>query len=90
MLRPLTSEEVAPYLENRLRVAGAARALLAPATGAEVHRQTGGIPRLINMLADRMLLLGYVDGAEKLDPARVREAWADLGRTLISEEAAAS
>lgn len=86
LLRPLTSEEVGPYLENRLRVAGAARALLAPGTDIEVHRQTGGIPRLINMLADRMFLLGYVDGAEKLDTRLVREAWTDLGRKPITEE----
>lgn len=86
LLRPLTSEEVGPYLESRLRVAGAVRALLAAGTDVEVHRQTGGIPRLINMLADRMFLLGYVDGMEKLDSRLVREAWTDLGRKPITEE----
>ena len=88
LLRPLSAVEVGPYLENRLRVAGTGRVRLAPGVDLEVHRQTDGIPRLINMLADRMLLLGYVDGAVELDRARVRDAWNDLGRKARLEEGA--
>jgi general secretion pathway protein A len=80
LLQPLGQEDVGPYLESRLRVAGNARVRLAPGTSLEVHRRTGGIPRLINMIADRMLLLGYVDGREELDSGLVVEAWKDLGR----------
>jgi general secretion pathway protein A len=79
-LQPLGRDDVGPYLESRLRVAGGSRVRLAPGLGAEVHRYTGGIPRLINMIADRMLLLGYVDGREELDQGLVAEAWKDLGR----------
>ena len=72
-------EEVGPYLENRLRVAGNSRVRLAAGTHLEVHAHSGGIPRLINMLADRMLLLGFVDGLEELHAGLVREAWTNLG-----------
>ncbi|MBI5837801.1 MAG: AAA family ATPase [Candidatus Eisenbacteria bacterium] len=80
LLQPLGPDDVGPYLENRLRVAGSGRVRLGPGTGREVHRYTGGIPRLINMIADRMLLLGYVDGKEELDLGLVVDAWKDLGR----------
>ena len=88
LLRPLTADEVGPYLVNRLHVAGVDRPLLAPGADAEVYRQTGGIPRLINMLADRMFLLGYVDGVEQLDSRLVLEACSDLGRKPMAEEQA--
>jgi general secretion pathway protein A len=80
LLQPLGPDDVGPYLESRLRVAGNARVRLGAGTGHEVHRCTGGIPRLVNMIADRMMLLGYVDGREELDHALVVEAWKDLGR----------
>ena len=89
-LQPLPPEDVGPYLENRLRVAGNSRVRVAPGTGADVHRYTGGIPRLINMIADRMLLLGYVDAKDELDHALVLEAWRELGRVGPSPEPAPS
>ena len=59
-LGPLSREETEPYIRHRLAVAGAqARMPFEPAALASIHRLTGGVPRRINLLADRALLGAY-------------------------------
>jgi len=36
------------------------------------------VPRLVNQLCDHVLLLAYVGGRRRIDPALVEEAWQDL------------
>jgi hypothetical protein len=43
-----------------------------------VHRATGGVPRLINQLCDHALMLARVAGKATIDAAMIDEAWADL------------
>jgi general secretion pathway protein A len=59
-LEPLDRESVAAYVSHRLMIAGGRGSVSfgAPAID-EVHRLSGGIPRLINLLCDRALLAGY-------------------------------
>jgi general secretion pathway protein A len=45
----------------------------APALGA-VHRLSTGVPRLINLLCDRALLAGYVQGARTITEQMVRQS----------------
>ena len=67
-LKPLTEDEVGPYIAHRLAVAGATRSIVfSPAALRVVHDYTGGIPRLINMLCDRSLLGGYSAQTTRLD-----------------------
>ncbi len=70
-LEPLDAEETAAYLEHRCRVAGAERPLFEREAARLIHRLTGGIPRLINILADKALLAAYVDGAERVRAGHV-------------------
>lgn len=79
-LRPLGRRDTEAYVRRRLRVAGCAgegpfeaRAL------REVHRLSGGIPRLINLLCDHALLLGYALGRRRITASMVRECAQDLG-----------
>jgi len=65
-LEPLDAEETRGYVRHRLRVAGCARPLFSRAALARVHRLTGGIPRLINILCDRALLGAYVEDADRV------------------------
>lgn len=60
-LKPLTLEETRAYIDHRLRVAGLeeSRSLIPAALVDEVHRFSGGIPRLINIICERMLLGAY-------------------------------
>lgn len=78
-LGPLKPRETARYVNHRLRLAGA-MALSFPARGAKmIHRFSGGIPRLINLSADRALLSAFNEGATSIKTSAVRDALKDLG-----------
>ena len=75
-LRPFTEQELHHYIDERLRLAGyTGKALFENGALRELYRVTGGIPRLINVVCDGALLLGY--GRE----------WATLGADAIREVA---
>jgi general secretion pathway protein A len=81
-LSPLTSEEVSEYVRHRLRIAADRdcdifddRAL------RELCRQTDGVPRLVNVLADRSLLAGYGTGAKTVGAKLVRQAAKEILHT---------
>jgi general secretion pathway protein A len=73
-LRPLARHEVAQYIEHRLAIAGYRGHLFAPAAVAWMYRYSKGIPRLINLLADRALLGAYAENSALVDAAMVRRA----------------
>lgn len=56
-LLPLTAPEVKEYVAHRLQVASGSRNIFSERTLKVVHRITGGIPRVINLLCDRALTL---------------------------------
>lgn len=60
-IAPLDKDEIDKYIYHRLRVAGSDDTLKFTHDAIEkIFRYSGGIPRLINMLCDKALLLGYV------------------------------
>jgi len=59
-LRPLLVNETASYVEHRLAVSGYRGApLFEPRALRVLHQASGGIPRLINILAHKCLMLSY-------------------------------
>lgn len=59
-LGPLTLEEIAEYLHHRVTRAGLpAQTLFSLASIPVIHEYTQGIPRLVNILCDQSLLLGF-------------------------------
>ncbi len=60
-LEPLDLKETGAYIRHRLEVAGlpAGRTLFPAPIVKRIHKASGGIPRLINTLCDRMLLGAY-------------------------------
>ena len=58
-LLPLTQTEVGQYVEHRWAVAGGNTSCFTKAALAELFTISGGIPRVINLLCDRALSLGY-------------------------------
>jgi general secretion pathway protein A len=72
VLRHLTAGEAEQYIYHRLNVAGA-RGGIRFTRGAisRIYRASRGVPRLINLIADRTLLAGYVDRTLKLSDAHV-------------------
>jgi general secretion pathway protein A len=73
-LGPLTRDEVAAYITHRLLVAGVERRLFPQSVIDRVHRLSGGIPRLINVLCDRALLGAYVQGRDSVDRRTLAQA----------------
>ena len=65
-LGPLQREETLAYVAHRLRVAGGSETIFSPSALALVHRHARGVPRLVNLLCDRALLLGYAEGAHQI------------------------
>lgn len=74
-LKPLTRHETAAYVAHRLTIAGGGSAVTFTAKALDaVHRYSGGIPRLINLICDRALLGGYSARATRIVPAMVSAA----------------
>jgi general secretion pathway protein A len=74
-LDPLDRETVGAYVAHRLIVAGgAASVTFAPRALGEVHRLSGGIPRLINLICDRALLAGFARQTSRISREMVRHA----------------
>jgi general secretion pathway protein A len=66
-LSALTALETRDYVKHRLRIAaGAPREIFTDLALREVHRRSGGIPRLVNLLCDRALLAGFAAGARSI------------------------
>jgi len=77
-LKPLGRRETAAYVEHRIAVAGVDRPLFSKAALREVHRCSGGVPRLVNLICDRALLGTAVSRRLQVTPRIVRRAAAEV------------
>jgi type II secretory pathway predicted ATPase ExeA len=79
-LKPLDREAAEAYVRHRLTIAGGAGSVgFTSQALALVHKVSGGIPRLINLLCDRALLAGFSVQAIRITPDMVRHAARNLG-----------
>lgn len=78
-LRPLSRRETSSYVEHRLRRAGLTGPLpfTRPAL-QRIRRFSQGTPRLINLLCDRALLIGFRAGAHRIGSSLVATAVKEL------------
>ena len=58
-LQPLTAEQTNAYIAHRLHVAGFRGELFSRAALKHIHSQSGGVPRLVNVICDRAMLGAY-------------------------------
>jgi general secretion pathway protein A len=81
-IHPLAPAGVGEYIEHRLRVAseGQVGQLFDPEAVRDVAAWTHGVPRLINGLCDRALLVGYVHDRRRIGVACVSEAIEEMER----------
>ena len=68
------------YISTRLKIAGGENGerIISKEVARAIYQYSGGYPRLINILADNSLLLGYSKGETRLTPAMVKECYEDL------------
>jgi general secretion pathway protein A len=78
---PLDADETRQYIEHRLKCAGATdKPSFDDAVFEQVHNASRGIPRRINAICDRLLLLGFMAGKSHLvveDVAEVVKEFAE-------------
>ncbi|NQZ93672.1 MAG: AAA family ATPase [Moritella sp.] len=77
-LRPLLANETSSYVEHRLTVSGYRGAPLFEAKALRLlHQASGGIPRLINILAHKCLMLSYGENVRNINIKLVKLAIQD-------------
>jgi general secretion pathway protein A len=77
-LAPMEKGEIGAYVRHRLQVAGCERELFTRAAVVEVMRQADGVPRIINLICDRALLVAATRNETEVSAALVREAVDEL------------
>ena len=83
-LKPLDREAADAYVRHRLTIAGGAGSVgFTSQALALVHKISGGIPRLINLLCDRALLAGFSVQANRITPDMVRHAAKNLDIAFV-------
>ena len=84
-LRPLNREETRRYIEHRLNVAlGKGKVKFTRSATDLIFRYSQGVPRMINVLADRALLIAYTMNTKKIGVRVIRLAAADAGGFSLS------
>jgi general secretion pathway protein A len=73
-LSALAADETGTYVRHRLHVAGMKGALFTPPALRQIHRLSGGIPRLINVICDRSMLGAYAVSKQSITRGMVRKA----------------
>lgn len=77
-LLPLNYAEVQHYVRFRLQVAGCQRPVFSAKAVKKLFELSGGIPRLLNLLADRALLAAYSKQQPLVEAIEVQRAAAEI------------
>jgi len=80
-LTALNSSDTVRYIAARLQAAGAHRSPFTLRACDAVHRYSGGVPRLINVICDNAMLGGYATDSLTIDEKQIADAAADLRLT---------
>ena len=87
----LDAEDTRHYIEHRLRHVGWRDSPVIPAAAfAAVHAASGGIPRRINLLFDRLLLAGFLAERREFTPEMVREVADEISAETLAPETGAN
>ena len=86
-LLPLSQEETDAYLRYRMQAAGCVQIIFTNAAVFELYRCSRGIPRIINVVADRALLAAFVDRSSKVERRHMKRAIREVLGTRTPWEA---
>jgi general secretion pathway protein A len=76
-LLPLTERETVAYIGHRLTVAGGGNVRFSDGALTLIHQASGGIPRLVNILCDFLLLSAFAEGSRQITEELVLDIAAD-------------
>src|SRR3569623_1604860 len=84
----MEAQEVGPYMLHRLKQVGwNGNPVFDPEVFTEIHRASGGIPRRINQIANRLMLLGAVERKARIDSAMLEEVLDEMSADTTPKEA---
>ncbi|MGB0732547.1 MAG: ExeA family protein [Pontibacterium sp.] len=82
-LQPLTKQQVGAYVQRRLQAAGYERPMLFSQSALDLmHRASHGVPRIVNLLAHKAMLVAFGHGTAAVSKADVERAVDDSRLTL--------
>ncbi len=85
-LLPLNLEETRGYIQHRLNIAlGKGKVRFSRDAVEMVFRYSRGIPRMINVVSDRTLLIAFTQSTKKITPKIVKLAVSDIGELVPLE-----
>ncbi|MBT0654403.1 ExeA family protein [Geomobilimonas luticola] len=81
-LKPMEFDDVHDYIRHRVKIAagGGEPVSFAPGAVRRIARFSGGLPRLVNAVCDRALLLAYTMETRDISPAMAARSIRDVGR----------
>lgn len=90
-LEPMQKSEIEPYIIHRLQKVGwDGNPSFDMRVFAELYEASGGIPRRVNQIANRLLLLGAVEERSRIDAAMLQSVLAEMEAERAFPEAAPS
>ncbi len=88
-LEPMQKSEIEPYIIHRLQKVGwQGNPAFDQRVFAELFEASGGIPRRVNQIANRLLLLGAVEERSRIDAAMLQSVLAEMEAERAFPEAA--
>jgi general secretion pathway protein A len=84
-LAALKADDTRAYIAHRLALAGGSAWLFTRAACNTVHRLASGIPRVINVIADRALLGAFVEGKGRVTAPIVRKAAREVSGRRVKQ-----
>jgi type II secretory pathway predicted ATPase ExeA len=73
-LRPLTLLETSDYIAFRLLKAGKGSAIFDEKVKKTIYKLSGGIPRLVNLITSRAMMVAYIGTAHQIEKKHVLDA----------------
>lgn len=79
-VQPLSAEDTRKYIEHRLKYVGWRDDPSFPEEAFQtIFEATGGVPRVVNLLCDRLLLFGFLEQRHRFEAADVENVVNELG-----------
>lgn len=86
-LEPLEPDELRSYVRHRLEVAGSRTEIFTPGALRALHQCSGGVPRLVNVVADRALLGAWSHEEPVVSSKMARKAASEVFGERIKRQA---
>jgi general secretion pathway protein A len=80
-LQPMRADEIEGYIGHRTRVAGSPGRLFTRRAAAAVHEETGGTPRLVNLICANALFVGAARGEDQIGADTIHDLAEDRRRS---------